>query len=620
MKYALLLLLNVITLSAYTQISHITLNPSKPESGQKITITYTGKLAKAGTKMYHIFCFDDDYRIPQKGIKTQLINNELTGTFILPDSVSFFTIKIVNKKEIDNNGGKGYGFNVYEGDKPKKGTFFEQGYTNSWNEFIFRGDVEREKALELIEKEYTLHPDMRESTLPYYIEHLSRIPIRKTEAMGLAKENFKEILKTGGNEIFSSRYANIIANGNYKVADSLKKLVVQKYPNGFTALNKNFEILSYYSQVKPDTAITLYENIVKSFPHLSKRQYRALTVELLVAYAKKYDFENLDLVFNSLVEKDKSEQVFIMVGGKLNEVASGISEENKDLRQAKIIIEKSILSHQSYDTLSTFYGDALNTYAEILFKLGDKKSAIINQKKAIYLKNYIFTDLNKRLIQYLIADGQFQEARTLSEEYIKDNVSNPIIDSLYKVAYVASTGSEIGFEKANISVKEKSENANMLVLKQKMINIDAPDFKLRDLNGNLVRLSDFKGSILVLDFWATWCAPCIASFPAMKKAMIELKDKPVKFLFIDTMENEEIKNKDEKINRILSTKKVEDFHVLIDEMKDLNYKVTTAYNVQGIPAKFVIDTNGKIRYKSEGFGSEEKLIKELKSVVEIISE
>ena len=276
---------------------------------------------KEGTKMYHIFCFDDNYRMPEKGIATQLINNQLIGSFILPDLVSFFTIKIVHKKETDNNNGDGYGFNVYERNKFKRGTFFSQGYTSYWNKFNFNGDFNPEKALILIEKEYALNPDIKKSTLPYYIEHLSRVPIRKMEAMSLAKEKFEEILNTGINENYSYRYANIIANGKYKIADSLKKLVVQKYPEGFAAINKNLELLSYYSQIiKPDTVIELYKNIVKKFPNLSVVQKRYITVELIAAYAQKYDLKNLDLTFNSLLEKDKSEQVFIMVGSKFNDV------------------------------------------------------------------------------------------------------------------------------------------------------------------------------------------------------------------------------------------------------------------------------------------------------------
>ena len=97
-----------------------------------------------------------------------------------------------------------------------------------------------------------------------------------------------------------------------------------------------------------------------------------MTVELLAAYAKKFDFINLNNTFDSLVKIDKSEQVFIMAADKFNDIAWSLSKSNKDLRQARVIIEKSIIAHKLYDSLSTFYGDALGTYAAILSKLGDK--------------------------------------------------------------------------------------------------------------------------------------------------------------------------------------------------------------------------------------------------------
>src|ERR1700754_1863990 len=51
------------------------------------------------------------------------------------------------------------------------------------------------------------------------------------------------------------------------------------------------------------------------------------------------------------------------------------------------------------------------------------------------------------------------------------------------------------------------------------INIPAPDFSLKDLNGKTVSLADYKGKTLVIDFWATWCVPCRESFPAVKMVM-----------------------------------------------------------------------------------------------------
>jgi thiol-disulfide isomerase/thioredoxin len=74
-------------------------------------------------------------------------------------------------------------------------------------------------------------------------------------------------------------------------------------------------------------------------------------------------------------------------------------------------------------------------------------------------------------------------------------------------------------------------------LAKELISQPAPAFSLVDLEGNKVSLAELKGKVVILDFWATWCAPCKKSFPAMQKALDKYKADPnVRFLFIDTWE------------------------------------------------------------------------------------
>jgi len=129
-----------------------------------------------------------------------------------------------------------------------------------------------------------------------------------------------------------------------------------------------------------------------------------------------------------------------------------------------------------------------------------------------------------------------------------------------------------------------------------LLNITAPEFVLKDLNGNTVRLTDYKGKILVLDFWATWCVPCRQSFPIMETVIAKYKDDPnVKFLFIDTKEVSDPK----KVKKFLSDNKYP-FEVAFDDLTSSTFK---NYQMPGIPSKYVIDANGVIRFQELGLNT-----------------
>ena len=145
----------------------------------------------------------------------------------------------------------------------------------------------------------------------------------------------------------------------------------------------------------------------------------------------------------------------------------------------------------------------------------------------------------------------------------------------------------------------------------------APDFTLQDLDGNTISLSEFRGKVVVLDFWATWCVPCIKSFPAMQIAMDKYSNDPdVEFLFINTWEQRA--NPTEFV-QVFMEKRGLTFPVLMDEKNPETNKhpVLEKYEIKGIPAKFIIDKNGFVSYKGTGFsGDDETVAGELISLIE----
>ena len=114
-------------------------------------------------------------------------------------------------------------------------------------------------------------------------------------------------------------------------------------------------------------------------------------------------------------------------------------------------------------------------------------------------------------------------------------------------------------------------------------NVESIDFELEDLDGNVVKLSSFRGNMIFLNFWATWCGPCRAEMPAMQRIYDKLKDKDFVILAVNLQEdNLPVKNFMDKYSL--------DFPVLLDRTG----KVGAQYGVRSIPTTYLIDRDGSI--------------------------
>ncbi|MFT7308642.1 MAG: thiol-disulfide isomerase/thioredoxin, partial [Spirosomataceae bacterium] len=142
----------------------------------------------------------------------------------------------------------------------------------------------------------------------------------------------------------------------------------------------------------------------------------------------------------------------------------------------------------------------------------------------------------------------------------------------------------------------------------------APDFDLVDLNGKQVKLSELRGKKVIIDFWATWCGPCIMSFPGMKQAMDKYKDRDdVKFLFVNTFERVSTDEWEATVDKFVKRRGFD----YLNPVLDIGSETALTYGVEGIPAKFCIDAEGKISHKSTGYmGSSDAVYKEMVEWIE----
>ena len=115
------------------------------------------------------------------------------------------------------------------------------------------------------------------------------------------------------------------------------------------------------------------------------------------------------------------------------------------------------------------------------------------------------------------------------------------------------------------------------------IGAPAPTFALQDVDGNVVQLSDFRGRVVLVNFWATWCSPCRKEFPELARAYDEHNEEVV-VLGVDLQENaDEVRN--------FASEYGAKFPIVIDVKAD----VAAAYRLLGLPSSYFIDQQGILR-------------------------
>jgi len=148
-------------------------------------------------------------------------------------------------------------------------------------------------------------------------------------------------------------------------------------------------------------------------------------------------------------------------------------------------------------------------------------------------------------------------------------------------------------------------NAQAANLKPFTANTPTPALKLTDLHGKHHDLNDYKGKVVLVQFWATYCGPCRKEMPSMNKMRSKMSDTPFKILAVDMGETEA------EVKQFVKEVKPE-FSILMDE----SGQSISDWQVFAAPSNFIIDPAGNIRYTLFG-GVEwdsDELINKLKAL------
>jgi peroxiredoxin len=609
--------------SFFAQESNFSFTPLKPTQGSTITVTYNPEKTplKESSSVNMIVCAYGKFVDNKEEVELKKNGNIWKGQFAVSDTSMGVIILFASGEVKDiNNNKKGYVINLFGKDgKEIPGTYAGLGYAyGSWIS-VLDLDTDQEAAAKLLEKEFSVNPAVKKDFLSFYLNIINSTEKEKGKEKILA-----ELKSLGENQNLKEADYSLLISWFDRLKDvesstKYKSLVAEKFPNGQYVQSQKFMALRQAKEL--EQKIKLADEYSSAYPkgvYIANVNYEVLRG---LMQAGKYS-DAKEFLFNKYSN---------VTAGNYNTLAWAMFEKNTELEIALDVARKGVeLARKEIVNPSqskpTYYskkdwerasknslGMIMDTYGVILNKLGKKSESLSALEEAASLSDFKDPGVNENYAMILMENGNYKKAQTEIEGFIAKGSGTPKMKEMIKEAYVKINGSDKEFNAYFAKFEEAAKAKMISKLKKELIDEPAPQFTLLDLEGKNVSLTDFKGKPVIVDFWATWCGPCLASFPGMKQA-VELYEKTgkAKFLFVNTWEN--VENKKQNAADFIA-KNNYPFHVLMDEKND----VITSYKVSGIPTKFIIDKNGKIRFKSVGFGGNaDEMVEEIGIMIEMI--
>ncbi len=584
-------------------------NPSSPEPGKEISVSLPAadtKLNQYDTIYGYAYAVTNDK--PQVVDFTLLKNKETyEGSFIAPDSAVAVYIYFFNGKEIDNNNEKGYTVLLTSNGKPFDNAsllLLNAMRNNSyyWNESGFIPGMDK-----MVTDEYAKNSD---------------------------RYSVKDLLTYYG--LYQKTKSNVDSAYEKQILD---KILTKELTSKEAATLKE-----HYAKLKDTSNFAKLDELIGDAVGTSNNNEQELREKIMAAKGSAAKLAVLTS-YKDTTTKGPDESDYLLDFMTYYTCVDLMNEKNysKVLEVSKYAKDPQIPSiMQSNVLLGLLDGDApLTAESSKIVEMVINEPAVEPKERDVYSNSYQIArsakqskDLKKaHHARYLLKQGKTDEALALFREIEKDDVlsyysygsyyakalastdqpdavvdlwkamklkeiSNKNTDSIAQAVVQSGAAAVKDWDAFKEEVNKEVAAASAKKIKEKFVSLPAPNFELKDHEGKTVTLNDLKGKKLMIDFWATWCGPCLMSFPDMKKIQAHLAetDSTVKFLFVQTWENGEYDKIKENSIAFLE-KNDYPFYVLLDHPA----LYVNQFQVGGIPCKVFIDQNGNFRYKSIGY-------------------
>jgi thiol-disulfide isomerase/thioredoxin len=594
----------------------------KPTPGSVITIEYMPRnTVLQGVKDFETTAYLLEGKLPlARVVKLKQDGGIFRGTVKTNDSTKAVFFSFVKDDKVDNNNDEGYYTALYDKQgNPVLGA--QQALASGFGNYggIWRLKRNAEKAAEFNKAEFA-NAASKEKFFHEYVIYLNQSKdeadkeLLKTE---LAKKLQHKNLSESDLQRIRNYYENWLKDKDKGAA--LMAQIKEQFPNGswkrseaITAFNKEKalpektarynELMTGYSFTADDKSLLDNLNFTMGRLYADSGDYEAAKNYITKIKGNSMRANALNTIAWKLAgEGINKKPLNVKAGLEFSALSLAAMKEEKKAMKDK----PSYLTDQQYlHSLDNTYYNFADTYATLLYHNGNFQEAYNMEKEAMESFKRKNTAMNEAFAALTEKVKGAKEAQAELEKFFEEGKYTPAMKQQLQRLYTASGKTEAEWTAYVSNMEEMAYNKLKAELAKNMLNMPAPQFALKDMSGKEVSLSSLKGKVVVVDFWATWCGPCIASFPAMQTAVNKFKSNPdVVFLFVDTWENDS--NRVQKVTDFIAKNKY-DFQVLYDDPKSAEgneFVVVENFKVEGIPTKFVIDRNNNIRFKTVGYNS-----------------